>query len=110
MGSKTKRMTKRKQTATGELKRELEIGPQTSTATSTATSVGWAYSTTSGSILKIPDQQAPPSGKASTLSSTLTNRQIEAAVYAHLRAMRALGETKVETAKIAESLSLPVSV
>ena len=40
---------------------------------------------------------------------TRTQKQIEAAVYAHIRAMRALGHTQVNSLAVARALSLPIS-
>jgi len=37
------------------------------------------------------------------------NNEIEKAVYAHIRAVRALGRTQINTSDIADALSLPVS-
>jgi hypothetical protein len=38
-----------------------------------------------------------------------TNRNVENAIYAHIRAIRALGRETINTIDIAEALSLPVS-
>ena len=40
---------------------------------------------------------------------TRVQKEIEAAVYAHIRAMRALGHTHVNSLAIARALSLPIS-
>jgi predicted transcriptional regulator len=37
------------------------------------------------------------------------NKSIENAIYAHIQAIRSLGRTAINTAEIAEALSLPVS-
>jgi hypothetical protein len=36
------------------------------------------------------------------------NKAVHNAVYAYIRAVRALGRTKITTAEVAEALSLPV--
>ncbi len=41
--------------------------------------------------------------------SGVSDKKLEAAIYGHLRAMRALGKTVIDTANVAEALSLPVS-
>lgn len=38
-----------------------------------------------------------------------STKSIESAVYAHIRAVRALGRDKINTADIAEALSIPVA-
>jgi hypothetical protein len=48
-----------------------------------------------------------------TISSTnrarQINRNIENAIYAHIRAIRALGRKTINTIEIAEALSIPVT-
>jgi hypothetical protein len=38
------------------------------------------------------------------------NKNVEAAVYSYIQALRALGKTQVNTAEIARALGLPVSI
>ena len=47
----------------------------------------------------------PPAKKVAPKKS---QKKIENAVYAHLQALRALGQTKAETVEIARALSIPV--
>jgi hypothetical protein len=46
--------------------------------------------------------------KAATGERT-RKRKIEKAVYSHIQAVRTLGRTKINTAEIADALSIPVS-
>ncbi len=68
---------------------------------------------TSGSVSIIdagnsfPNSQAVPETKSRHASSG--NGKIERAVYAHIRAVRALGRTRINTSEIADALSLKVS-
>ncbi|HKQ25315.1 MAG TPA: hypothetical protein VJT81_12805 [Burkholderiales bacterium] len=44
------------------------------------------------------------------IAPAVSEQQVESAVYAHIRAMRSLGHTQVNTHTIANALSLPVTV
>jgi len=47
-------------------------------------------------------------GARATKSSTRTKQRIEAAVYAYIRAIRALDRTRINTEEVAEALNLSV--
>lgn len=71
-------------------------------SSSTGTFVSSDTSTTSGQ--PVLSRQVLSPGR-----TAIASKKIESAVYSHIRAMRALGRTKVETAEIAKSLGLSVS-
>ncbi len=43
------------------------------------------------------------------LRKARTNKNVQNAVYAYIRAVRALGRTKINTTEVADALSLPVA-
>jgi hypothetical protein len=68
--------------------------------------------------LKIPSHATSASAAAATIivsraskstASTRGDKNVENAIYAHLRALRALGKKQVNTAEIAEALGLGLS-
>jgi hypothetical protein len=50
------------------------------------------------------------SASLNTAAKTPDRKKIEAAVHSHVRALRALGKTQVNTSEIARALRLPVSI
>jgi DNA-binding MarR family transcriptional regulator len=50
-----------------------------------------------------------PSVRRTRTRAPLSRKNVLNAVYAHIRAIRALGRTEVNTSDIAEALSLPVA-
>ena len=74
-----------------------------STSPSTAVTTSTANATTTEIVF---------SGKAPRLTLSATGHSlsdIEAAVYAHIKALRALGRTTINTEEIATALSIPVA-
>ena len=86
-----------------EAKKEQTVITEASTGTNSSFSVGGFTSTTTspqidrtivGQVLKDREQEL---------------RRIEAAVFSHIKALRALGKASVNTAEIADALSLSVA-
>jgi hypothetical protein len=71
----------------------------------------------SSAIVLVPRDSATTSSATTTISvpasagqriqTGIRNKKIEAAVYSHIRAIRALGRTTVNTAEIASALGVP---
>jgi DNA-binding GntR family transcriptional regulator len=54
-------------------------------------------------------EQVPVNDVPHTRRSARTSKSVENAIYAYIRAIRALGRNKINTSDIAEALSLSVS-
>lgn len=85
------------------------VNERVTTVPASASSETVSVSTSSGhstSPVHVPDRR-PVS--RTLRAKTQTENSIESAVYAHIRALRALGRTSVNTSEIAGALSLTVA-
>ena len=88
-------------------------------STATATSVYVSSNNSSSVSVMESGANSSESGAATTHSKHLhskrasvtrrTSKAIENAVYSHIRAVRTLGRTQINTSEVADSLSLPIA-
>ena len=82
------------------MNQKLQTDPSSATASTVTT---WLHGTGSSEPTFFSDT------KTGSRRGTRAQKEIEAAVYAHIRAIRALGHIHVDSSTVAQALSLPVT-